>query len=377
MSFEEKAKHVRVRAQNIASRVASWADYSNALFDQEEGLVARTFADPVERQSFYDTEHYQALYDILDGLIKKFGEVEGAIPEHKSGRFVVRLPKSLHAKLDVEAKREGVSLNQLATTKLAFPLRERVTLDVERIVTAYRETYGGYSTDRVVVDPKLNAAFLARCRKKGLTQSDYHINHALLDVRKSSKANLPEATKKTIFRDYDDYAYASEIAVRVLQRLEGVSLDRILCDPALAARFDEISASLCDEVEVLKRRLAALNLRKTRRLRPKDLSLAPVYDLVSAGPIRSINLDELSTLPATYVLYDLTRPIFAGETSNLRRRIERHTKPGAMPDWIDLRDKNITLHHFVEAKINAADRTRWLTRFINEERPLLNYQRSA
>lgn len=36
-----------------------------------------------------------------------------------SGKFVVRLPKSLHAKLVMEAEKEGVSLNQYALYKLS------------------------------------------------------------------------------------------------------------------------------------------------------------------------------------------------------------------------------------------------------------------
>lgn len=36
-----------------------------------------------------------------------------------SGKFVVRIPKSLHKKLTAEAKLEGISLNQLAIYKLA------------------------------------------------------------------------------------------------------------------------------------------------------------------------------------------------------------------------------------------------------------------
>lgn len=36
-----------------------------------------------------------------------------------SGKFVVRIPKSLHYKLTVEAKREGISLNQYALYKLS------------------------------------------------------------------------------------------------------------------------------------------------------------------------------------------------------------------------------------------------------------------
>lgn len=36
-----------------------------------------------------------------------------------SGKFLVRVPRSLHARLAREAREQGVSLNQWATTKLA------------------------------------------------------------------------------------------------------------------------------------------------------------------------------------------------------------------------------------------------------------------
>ena len=41
-------------------------------------------------------------------------------PNNYSGKFVVRLPKSLHQRLAIEAEKEGVSLNQLALYKLAL-----------------------------------------------------------------------------------------------------------------------------------------------------------------------------------------------------------------------------------------------------------------
>jgi predicted HicB family RNase H-like nuclease len=36
-----------------------------------------------------------------------------------SGKFVLRLPKSLHARLAMEAEKEGVSLNQYALYRLS------------------------------------------------------------------------------------------------------------------------------------------------------------------------------------------------------------------------------------------------------------------
>ena len=45
--------------------------------------------------------------------------------ERYSGKWVQRVPKSLHAKLATEAKREGVSLNALATAFLAEGMGKR------------------------------------------------------------------------------------------------------------------------------------------------------------------------------------------------------------------------------------------------------------
>jgi predicted HicB family RNase H-like nuclease len=40
--------------------------------------------------------------------------------ETYSGKFVVRIPKKLHARLAIEADKEGVSLNQYALYKLSL-----------------------------------------------------------------------------------------------------------------------------------------------------------------------------------------------------------------------------------------------------------------
>ena len=55
----------------------------------------------------------------------------------KSGRFVLRLPKSLHAALSAEATREGVSMNQLIVAKLAATLGQTLRTE-EGFVPAER-----------------------------------------------------------------------------------------------------------------------------------------------------------------------------------------------------------------------------------------------
>jgi hypothetical protein len=101
--------------------VESWSDFTNALFDPEHGLVHRTFPDRKDRQAFLNSPEYREIDYLLDRLMERFGVADGATPK-KSGKFVVRLPKTLHFALEREAAHEGVSLNQLVVAKLAISL---------------------------------------------------------------------------------------------------------------------------------------------------------------------------------------------------------------------------------------------------------------
>ena len=69
-------------------------------------------------------EAYENLKDAMEGWIeaKLEGGFEVPLPvgyDDFSGKFIVRIPKSLHYKLSVEAEQEGVSLNQYALYKLS------------------------------------------------------------------------------------------------------------------------------------------------------------------------------------------------------------------------------------------------------------------
>jgi predicted RNase H-like HicB family nuclease len=77
-------------------------------------------------QSTGDTyeEAYGGLLEAMEGWIET--KLSGGYPipepiaaDSFSGRFVLRIPKSLHAKLALCAQREGVSLNQYALFKLS------------------------------------------------------------------------------------------------------------------------------------------------------------------------------------------------------------------------------------------------------------------
>lgn len=376
MSVKTKSQEILSEAKELAGKVDSWADFSNHLFDQRSGLVAKTFHKDIERQAFYDSDEYQQINKILADLMRQFGVVGGSLPKEKSGKFVVRVAKTLHQKLEMEAKREGVSLNQLAATKLSVPLSEGIEISDNLLVDAFNKVHDGYSTDYVLIHPELNSAFLEACADAGIGKDTFALNKRLLNIRKtkSKSSNLNRASKRSKFRDYDKFEFASEIAVRTLQRTKGLSLDTILCDVDVRADFDQIARELVAGFDSLHFRAAALNLRKGHRLQPIADDVEK-YDLVSEGPIKNINLNSLSDLPGMYALYDQNRPVFAGETQNLRERIARHLS-GGIPSWAwDEETFNLRMLVMPSGKQDA--RRQWLMRFVNAERPLLNYQKAA
>lgn len=116
------ATRILHQAQVIARSVESWADLSNALFNPTDGLVSTAYPLGAERERFMRTDEYKQIRQLLRDAMDRFGLEEGATPK-KSGRFVVRLPQSLHAALEREAAEEKVSLNQLVVAKLAAQLK--------------------------------------------------------------------------------------------------------------------------------------------------------------------------------------------------------------------------------------------------------------
>ena len=95
--------------------------------DQDEGggfLIS--YPDFTECISDGETPE-EAIHNGLDALAETIAALEDLglpVPEPRSGgsysgRFVQRVPRSLHAKLAAQARQEGVSMNTLVTVLLA------------------------------------------------------------------------------------------------------------------------------------------------------------------------------------------------------------------------------------------------------------------
>ena len=101
------------------------------LSEEEGGGYLVSFPDFAECISDGDTIE-EAIRNGMDALRETVAALESMglpVPEPESGgasgRFVQRLPKSLHARLVARAKNEGVSLNALVATLVAEGLGKR------------------------------------------------------------------------------------------------------------------------------------------------------------------------------------------------------------------------------------------------------------
>jgi len=68
------------QAEELAQISKSWADFSNALFDPVQGLIARAYPVGPERTAFMKTQQYTKIRQLLADSIASHGLVEGANP---------------------------------------------------------------------------------------------------------------------------------------------------------------------------------------------------------------------------------------------------------------------------------------------------------
>ena len=71
-----------------------------------------------------EAQAIESLNDSLEAILESMLEHGDPIPEpvdeeNFSGKFIVRLPKSLHRRLTFESQKEGISLNQYVLYKLS------------------------------------------------------------------------------------------------------------------------------------------------------------------------------------------------------------------------------------------------------------------
>ena len=99
----------------------TWVDANNAIYGPG-GPFVRLFPTKADRVAFARMKERGMLDELIDSLPDP---PVGPQRREYSGKFNVRIPKSLHAALASEAEAEGVSLNQLVLAKLTLHLQVR------------------------------------------------------------------------------------------------------------------------------------------------------------------------------------------------------------------------------------------------------------
>ncbi len=209
--------------------------------------------------------------------------------------------------------------------------RRREAADEAGIIAAFQQSAGGYSADRVIADPILNAAFVDQCSRLALAGRPRDWNLTLFALRKAGKLVQAPTGKRTrlSWESMDAFAFASEIALRRMLDMGYPSLDHVLCDPVAAARFDDFARSLAPGFSSLQYRWAALSLRKrAERVRQMARQLA-ANALPTASrrvPLDKGSFAEMRQIPAVYLLArrgEDVKPAYVGETWNLLDRATR------------------------------------------------------
>ncbi len=121
-STKSRAQQLLTLARKLAEAPGlTWVEANNAVYGPG-GPFARLFPSAADRVAFSKTPVSRQIDEIIDSLPEP---PLGPQRREYSGKFNVRVPKSLHAALAGEAAAEGVSLNQLIVAKLALHLQAR------------------------------------------------------------------------------------------------------------------------------------------------------------------------------------------------------------------------------------------------------------
>ena len=118
-SVKSRAQELLEFAHSLQDSGLTWVEANNAIYGPGSRFM-QLFPTKMDRVAFTRTAESRQIDALkIDRLPEP--DVRPSRQEY-SGKFVVRVPKSLHAALAAEAEAEGVSLNQLVVAKLSLQL---------------------------------------------------------------------------------------------------------------------------------------------------------------------------------------------------------------------------------------------------------------
>jgi len=241
------------------------------------------------------------------------------------------------------------------------------------VIESFEKVANGNTADFLLCDKDLNKAFTDQCRSHSIGGNAYVWNRYLLHLRKAGK--LPRSTKRAARitdSQMDRFGFASEVAWRLLAIDYQKTLDEILCSPDFAGEFDRLAMEfgpMDQSVSSLEFRRAALSIRK--RSHGARGSAAQEFSqwLRKSKSLKRIPIDgALGSLEiaGVFVLCAGDVGFYAGETSNIRHRVEQTL---SNPRWADLNPDSVA---FVANDGNLSTKYGLKSALVMRESPLLN-----
>jgi GIY-YIG catalytic domain len=242
---------------------------------------------------------------------------------------------------------------------------------------AFVETRDGNSPDVIIANPDLNLLFVGSCQRRGLRSRPIQINLALLNARKASRLRGLSRSKRIIVKNQDNYRFASEIAIRFIERRDQVSLDQVLCDPDLASEFDTIAARICPGYSSFEYRWAALYLRKTRYLKPEIGARLLKPEHCCNQKVSGVDIVKIPDRAGVYFFHNQACTLYVGETDNLYKRLKKHldhsdNKGFAQWLWAHGTDDLHLEYHILPKGVSSRQRKALEVELICSRRPVFN-----
>jgi len=264
----------------------------------------------------------------------------------------------------------------------ATPIEVAETVEVVQhdphrdLIEAFRRACGGYSADRVMADPKLQAAFVEHCRALKVPGDAHTWNSSLFRLRKAGKLKGVPTTLTTelAWTECEQFAYAAEIALAKTTAAHAhVGLDELLCDPALAAEFDKTAMKYGGGKKAFEYRWTALKLRKeAKQLRVRADELRKVEPAFTT-PIRVAGKRWEKLIPKTAGLYLILNSegdrLYVGATTDLRSRLLKQLSPARLRSYDRSGDIRVAIWPIDRS---WTDLLALQHRLVAQSRPLLN-----
>jgi hypothetical protein len=255
------------------------------------------------------------------------------------------------------------------------------------VVAAYLRVYGGASIDRTLAEPEANVRFLRECWRLGAQASQYDLNRALLNARKTGKVGpVPNVAKVAFDPDLiEQYLFATEVSLRVVQdeewfsRQRYVSLDHILCDPSLSYRFDTLTRLCAPGFSPGQYRWAAISIRKSQRPR-RSVSDTTSLDFQEVGKLGLLRPAALANEPGIYWLRYNHTSLYIGHSERVRDAVEnilalRLREIPLIHRSVSFRLKNIDVYTASVASSSRSSREYIKAKLVDDHHPRMNVLR--